>query len=55
MLQGTYIVAPCSQDSKAVQGSLVRMARPLYQEDRMVEGKLLQQTHVSQSLNASCT
>lgn len=37
-LKGPYIVTVGAQDTQAVQGSLVRMARPLYQEDRMVEG-----------------
>lgn len=37
-LQGSYIVAPGSQDTKAMQGALVRMARPVNQEDRVVEG-----------------
>lgn len=36
--QGPHFLAARPQDSEAVQGSLVRMARSLYQEDGMVQG-----------------
>jgi pre-mRNA-splicing factor CDC5/CEF1 len=36
--QGPYLVSPRPQDSQAVQGPLVRMARPFYQKDGMVQG-----------------
>ena len=37
-LQGAYIFATRSQDSQAMQSTVVRVVGPLYQEDRVVEG-----------------
>ena len=37
-MQGPHLVAARAQDPQAMQGALVRMARPVHQEDRMVQG-----------------
>ncbi|KAF7796513.1 hypothetical protein EIP86_007691 [Pleurotus ostreatoroseus] len=36
--KGPHLVAARAQDPQAMQGALVRMARPVHQEDRMVQG-----------------
>lgn len=37
-MQGTYLVSVGAEDPQAMQGALVRVAGPLDQKDRMVQG-----------------
>lgn len=41
LVQGTYILSPGSKDPQAMQGAVVRVARPFNQEDRMVKSTFI--------------